>query len=156
VGAAGAWVHDEDAEGRSRNARVGIDIAYHLGDGDRGRLIAGLRQTARVFFAAGAHSVQPGVVGGEVIRSEADIERLLPESLPAHHLITYASHPMGTCRMGAEASQSVVDPYGKVWGWDNLYVADASLFPTSLGVNPQVTTMALGHLVGDAVAGVVG
>ena len=67
----------------------------------------------------------------------------------------YASHPMGTARMGGRPEDSVVDPRGQVWGWDNLYVADASIFPTSLGVNPQVTTMAMGLWVGDAVAGAI-
>ena len=64
----------------------------------------------------------------------------------------YASHPMGTCRMGAEPEHSVVDPLGRVWGWSNLRVADASIFPTSLGVNPQVTTMALGLMIGERIA----
>ena len=39
-----------------------------------------------------------------------------------------------------------------MWGWDNIFVADASVFPTSLGVNPQVTTMAIGLTIGEAVA----
>ena len=41
---------------------------------------------------------------------------------------------------------------GRVWGWDNLSVADASTFPEALGVNPQVTVMAMGLLVGHTVA----
>jgi choline dehydrogenase-like flavoprotein len=55
--------------------------------------------------------------------------------------------------MAARAADGVVDPYGRVFGWSNLRVADASVFPTSLGVNPQVTTMAMGLLVGHAIAG---
>jgi choline dehydrogenase-like flavoprotein len=54
--------------------------------------------------------------------------------------------------MGAIPSESVVDADGRVWGWDNLHVADASVFPTSLGVNPQVTVYAVGLTVGAAVA----
>jgi choline dehydrogenase-like flavoprotein len=64
----------------------------------------------------------------------------------------YASHPMSTCSMGDTPERSVIDPDGRVWGWDNLFVADASVFPTSLGVNPQVTTMAVGLTIGEAVA----
>ena len=45
--------------------------------------------------------------------------------------------------MGTKAKSSVVDPEFRVWGYDNLYVCDASVFPTSLGVNPQVPIMAL-------------
>ena len=59
---------------------------------------------------------------------------------------------MGTCRMGGSPETNVVDPTGRVWGWDNLRVADASI-PTNLGVNPQVTTMALALMIGHEVVG---
>ena len=54
--------------------------------------------------------------------------------------------------MGEDPAKAAVDPDGKLYGWDNVYVADASVFPTSLGVNPQVSTMAIGLTVGDAIA----
>ena len=59
---------------------------------------------------------------------------------------------MSTVPMGADPERAAIDPDGRVYGWDNLYVADASVFPTSLGVNPQVSTMAIGLVVGEAVA----
>ncbi len=147
MASAGALVHDEDSSGRVQHTPAGPDLSYFLGDGDRQRLIEGLRLTARVFFAAGALEVFPGRLGLDRVRSEADIDAL--------QLMLYASHPMGTCRMGADPRTSVVDPHGRVWGWKNLRVADASVFPTSLGVNPQVTTMAMGLLVGHSIAGAV-
>lgn len=54
-----------------------------------------------------------------------------------------SAHQMGTCRMSAKSSDGVVDGKGKVWGCDNLYVADASVFPSASGVNPMVTVMAI-------------
>ena len=141
---AGVVVHDEDSTGTVGDGA----LTYWLGDGDRVRLLAGLRQTARVFFAAGATEIITGVHGAPVLRSEADIDAALPDDIPAHEIGLYAAHPMGTCRMGADPNTSVVDPDGRVWGWANLWVADASVFPTSLGVNPQVTVMALGLTVG--------
>ncbi|CAG8666458.1 391_t:CDS:2, partial [Diversispora eburnea] len=48
-----------------------------------------------------------------------------------------SAHQMGTCRMGSDSSTSVVNPRGKTWEIDNLYVADASVFPSSVGVNPM-------------------
>ena len=42
-------------------------------------------------------------------------------------------------------SLGVVDPEFRVFGWENLHVCDASVFPTSIGVNPQLTVMALAH-----------
>jgi choline dehydrogenase-like flavoprotein len=50
---------------------------------------------------------------------------------------------MGTARMGGSADSSVVDASGEVWDLPGCYVADASLFPTAIGVNPQITIMAL-------------
>jgi len=58
-------------------------------------------------------------------------------------------HSCGTCRMGRDATTSVTDPGGRVWGFDNLFVADASLMPTSSGVNPSLTIAALGLFVAD-------
>jgi choline dehydrogenase-like flavoprotein len=144
---AGVVVHDEDSVG----SVSGTGLVYNLGDLDRKRILAGLRMAARVFFAAGATEVVPGVQGAPVIHSIAAIDAALPDDIPAHDIQLYASHPMGTCRMGARPDDSVVDPEGRVWGWRNLHVADASVFPTSLGVNPQVTVMALGLTIGGRV-----
>ncbi len=151
LASAGTLVHDEDSHGRVRHTPVGPDLYYHLGDGDKKRLIDGMRLCAEVFFAAGATEVYPGRVGLDRVRSPAEIAEKLPYDVPASQLMLYASHPMGTCRMGGDPETSVVDPEGRVWGWANLRVADASIFPTSLGVNPQVTTMALGLMVGDSI-----
>ncbi|MDP6934073.1 MAG: GMC family oxidoreductase, partial [Myxococcota bacterium] len=145
---AGPLVHDEDSVGRVSLAGV----TYFLGDGDRRKLLAGMRETAEVFFAAGARQVYTGIAGTRPIERVGDIPGVLSDDIPARRIYPYASHPMGTCRMGVDPERSVVNPDGRVWGWRNLYVADASLFPTSLGVNPQVTTMALGLTIGDAVA----
>jgi choline dehydrogenase-like flavoprotein len=146
---AGPLVHDDDSAGG-----VGIQsLTFFLGDGDRKKVLAGIRETARVFFAAGALEVYTGVLGSRPLQGPADIDKVVADDIPARKLYLYASHPMGTCRMGADPEQSVVDPDGRVWGWDNLHVADASVFPTSLGVNPQVTTMAVALAVGEAAAG---
>ena len=145
---AGPLVHDEDSRG-------GVSLqgmTYFLGDGDRRRLLAGMRECAEVFFAAGAREVYPGVVGGRAVRSPQEIAGAIPDTVPARRIYLYASHPMGTCRMGDDRQRSCVDPDGRVWGLKNLHVADASIFPTSLGVNPQVTTMAVGLVVGGVVA----
>ncbi|KXL42324.1 MAG: hypothetical protein FE78DRAFT_34565 [Acidomyces sp. 'richmondensis'] len=72
---------------------------------------------------------------------------------------TFASaHQMGTCRMGTTASNSVVDPNGRVWGTQGLYVCDASVFPSASGVNPMITNMAISrgiarHIVAIEVEG---
>jgi choline dehydrogenase-like flavoprotein len=62
-------------------------------------------------------------------------------------------HQAGTCRMGTDPRHSVTDPFGRVWGHDNLFVCDGSLNPTNGGFNPVLTIMALafrnaGHMLG--------
>ncbi len=144
----GVVIHDEDSVGH-----VGSnELVYWLGEHDKGRILAGLRQSARVYFAAGATEVIVGIHGAPVIHSPDEIDTAIRDDAAPIDLGLYASHPMGTCRMGADPRTTVVDPSGRVWGWDNLYVADASVFPTSLGVNPQVTVMALGLTIGREIA----
>jgi choline dehydrogenase-like flavoprotein len=64
-----------------------------------------------------------------------------------NRLPLFSAHQMGTCRMGADRSRSVCDPVGAVHGAKGVYVADASLFPASSGVNPMITIMALARYV---------
>lgn len=55
---------------------------------------------------------------------------------------TLLAHACGTCRMGIDSKDSVVDKNGKCHDISNLFIADASVFPTSLGVNPALTIAA--------------
>ena len=61
-------------------------------------------------------------------------------------------HLCGTCPLGSDRATSVLDPNNKVWDTDNLYVVDASFFPTSAGVNPGLTIAANALRVGDVIA----
>jgi choline dehydrogenase-like flavoprotein len=67
--------------------------------------------------------------------------------------LSASQHQAGTCRMGTDASHSVTDNYGRVWGHANLFIADASLHPTNGGFNPVLTIMALAYRAGDHIAG---
>ena len=60
---------------------------------------------------------------------------------PLRKLLT--AHPLGGCRMSDSPEDGVVDPWGGVWDHPNLYVADAAVIPTSLGVAPSATIAAL-------------
>lgn len=61
------------------------------------------------------------------------------------------AHQMGSNRMSVSASEGVVDPKGKVWGTEGLYVSDASVFPSASGVNPMVTVMAVSDWISRGV-----
>jgi hypothetical protein len=71
---------------------------------------------------------------------------------PSPETVFVSAHQMGTCRMSALERDGVVDPQGKVWGTEGLYVTDASVFPSASGVNPMVTNMAIADYVSRGVA----
>jgi choline dehydrogenase-like flavoprotein len=78
-----------------------------------------------------------------VAKSPDDLSHLNETEVPRRALELFTVHLMGTARMGATKESSVVNPSGEVWDLPGCYVADASLFPTAIGVNPQITIMAL-------------
>lgn len=67
-------------------------------------------------------------------------------------LVYMSAHQMGTCRMSARSGDGVVDGAGKVWGYKNLLVMDASVFPSASGVNPMVSVMAISDLLSRRLA----
>ena len=96
---------------------------------------------SEIFFAAGAKSVDPGVYGIKEFTSPSDIAQMFTRRLKANDFEMMAFHPLGTARMGELAGHSVVDSFGMARGLENLFISDGSIFPTSLGVNPQITIM---------------
>jgi hypothetical protein len=60
-----------------------------------------------------------------------------------------AAHPMGTCRMGADKTNSVVDKFGRCHNHANLFIVGASVFPTSAASNPVLTLSALALMAVD-------
>jgi hypothetical protein len=118
-------------------------ITYWLNGRDVALMQRAFGILARVFFAAGAREVLPFVGGFDRLRGPADVEALERARLSARHIDVTAYHPLGTCRMGRDPSSSVVNPSHETHDVPNLYVVDGSAVPSSLGVNPQLTIMAL-------------
>ncbi|WP_442906544.1 GMC oxidoreductase [Kineococcus sp. NBC_00420] len=58
-------------------------------------------------------------------------------------------HQAGTARTGTDPARSVTDPFGRVWGYRNLRVVDASLHVTNGGVNPVLTVLAGAARIAD-------
>ena len=101
-----------------------------------------------LFLAAGAREVYPGLAGvPSTIRdagAAAAIERDGP--LDARAYAMSMTHLFGTARLGSDRARSVVGLDFQTHEARRLYVADSSLFPTNLGVNPQIPIMALAHV----------
>ena len=118
-------------------------LSYWLGRRDLAQMVRGFGILARVLFAAGAQTVHPSIAFHERLASLADVEALERSNVAARHLDITAYHPLGTCRMGHDPFSSVVDPTHETHDVHNLFVVDGSVVPGSLGVNPQLTIMAL-------------
>jgi choline dehydrogenase-like flavoprotein len=120
-------------------------IRYRLCPEDLAKFRTGLARLQELFLAAGAREVYlplpPGVT---------------PERARAHDLKLMAFHPLGTARADARPTHGVVDGNLALHGVRGLYVADGSVVPSALGVNPQLTIMALAtrlafHLLGKPI-----
>ena len=134
----------------SRSGRV--RIAYRLGARDRSNVVAGVQAAARILLAAGVTGVRTlHSVSGE-LRDERDVVALTNRGWGPHDLTMFSAHVNGTCRLGTDPRISGVDPTGQRHGVRGLYVADGSLLPTGLGVNPQATIMALATVLAERMA----
>jgi len=98
---------------------------------------------AELLLEGGADEVLAGVGPITSVRSVEEARRIATLNIGPSDMRGAAFHPLGTCRMGTSARTSVVDFEHRVHGTDNLYVVDGSTVPTSLGVNPQITIMAM-------------
>jgi choline dehydrogenase-like flavoprotein len=135
--------------------RIDLDdeayIHYRLSDFDGENLLAGLVGVFDLAFAAGAvriitlHTKPIEVERAQWTRDYRDAfaQRIRRIGVAPNRQIVFSAHQMGTAPIGADSKRSVVDPSGRVWGYENLLVADASVFPQSSGVNPMLTIMAM-------------
>lgn len=137
----GVMVTDE-GRGAIHSVRGRPVLRYDLHPEDARRFQRGFARLAEIFFAAGAREVivpitgVPTLTGGDI--GPLERARVRPRDL---HLMAF--HPLGTARAGADPARSVVDGDLRVHGLRNLHVADGSVIPSSPGVNPQLTIMAL-------------
>lgn len=119
-------------------------IKYKMSDTDLDKLKRGMILAARVFFEAGAESVYPASFVDVEIKRDNEIERLINEHIQKpDDLILNSSHPQGGNAISDDKKIGVVDSEFKVHGYDNLFVCDASVFPTTIRINPQFTIMAM-------------
>jgi choline dehydrogenase-like flavoprotein len=112
---------------------------------------------AEIQFAAGARTVMPmhenAVGAGSWREARSAIEALSLRSLAAR---LFSAHVMGGCPMGPDPASSVVGEDGRHRHLRNLSVHDASVFPTSLGANPQLTIYALAARMSSGLAASLG
>eukprot|EP00249_Psilotum_nudum_P036276 c6703_g1_i1 orf=215-2605(-) len=126
-------------------------IDYLLQEIDEENLKEGGERALRVLIAAGAEDVgthhQDGdrlkVKGAGSAEVEDFLRRVRSKGIGKLCVPMCSAHQMSSCRMGVDASSSVVDPEGETWEVEGLFVTDASVLPTAIGVNPMITVQSL-------------
>ncbi len=113
----------------------------------------GTRTLARVNLAAGAREVLTSHEPGVVIRSEADLPALDRARWAPSSVAVSSFHVMGGAAMGPDPARAVVRAEDlRHHAIENLHVVDGSVFPTGLGVNPQLTIYGLARRAAVAIA----
>jgi choline dehydrogenase-like flavoprotein len=139
--------HHDDQGGQVRVDRAGrIKITYPFGELLREAGVDALKSMARVLLAAGAQEVVTLHEAPLSLRSERDLPQLDAAPFgPLRHTL-FSAHQMGGCPMGSDPHTSVVDSRGRHHQLENLWITDGSIFPTALGVNPQLSIYAHARL----------
>jgi choline dehydrogenase-like flavoprotein len=123
-------------------------FVYELAEQDQPHWLDSIQTGARIMFAAGARRVFFNSTQPLILNAPEEIDTVLTLDLVRQQRIPITSgHPMGGCALGGNARRDVVDSRGRSWDVDGLYVADSSILPTSLGVNPCYTIFALGRYI---------
>ncbi len=143
----GVLVEDSRPGTVTTNFLSGPVAQYDVTPLDHRRFLKGIKALATLHFEMGAARVILPFSNLHEARSVDDLKRIDETQRGPSTMDLFTVHLMGTARMGSRREQSVVDLTGELWDLPGCYVADASLFPTAIGVNPQITIMALATLV---------
>jgi choline dehydrogenase-like flavoprotein len=140
------------SRGSVRRRAGRLEVRYDVGREDVESFRRGIELLTELYWEAGARSVYLPVSGATELTDPSQ-RPLAGRELRASDLTLMAFHPLGTARADADPARGVVDGDLRVHGVEGLYVSDASVVPSSLGVNPQITIMALAtrlahHLLG--------
>jgi choline dehydrogenase-like flavoprotein len=134
---------EDTTTGRVRTIAGRPQAFYQLSRRDAATIQQGLVKLCDLLFAAGARKVMLPFHHVAEARSADDVRRILAGPLATNDWEVVTVHMMGTARMGRDRSHAVTDDRGFVHDADRLLIADASLFPTPIRVNPMETIMAL-------------
>jgi choline dehydrogenase-like flavoprotein len=132
--------------GSVRARRRGFEpkLTWRLDPRDVPILARALHTLARIFFAAGARIVIPGVHGvAEELHSPEEAEVFAKREFRATDFVTGGNHAFCTTRMHGDPRRGVVDEFGRCHDLPGLYIADTGIFPQCPSVNPMWTGMAL-------------
>lgn len=134
-------------------------LSYQLDAIDEENLQKGLEKMLRILAAAGAHEIGTQHRKGETLNVkeasshefESFVKKQSSKRLRDLSIPICSAHQMGSCRMGVNPKESAVNERGESWEVEGLYIADTSVFPTALGVNPMVTVQAIAYCTAQSI-----
>ena len=152
VGVFGGMVHDDPGGAVFRFLGREPLVTYRMSARDRARLFRGIRVLGEIAFAGGVKEVLLPIFGIDPVRDPRDLERLETNPPSARLVECMSFHPLGSAKMSATPEHGVVRPSGEAWQVDNLFVADGSVLPTSIGVNSQLPIMAMARRIAHGIS----
>lgn len=150
VGSIGVHLTDRASNGRVLLGNDGPGLSYRLAREEAARIAFGIARAAEIHFAAGAVEVYPNIAGLPRLLP-GQLDRIDPSRIRGRDLRLEAFHPMSTARIDPDPRRGVCAPDGSVHGVEGLYVADASLFPGAVGVNPMMTVIAMATRIAEMI-----
>jgi choline dehydrogenase-like flavoprotein len=130
----------------------GVDIVYTPAREDVATLVEALKLLCRIYLKAGARRVMPSTFRFHAFTDESQLGELDQYVENSDYLSIGSGHPQGGNALSGDAGKGVVDPSFRVHSFENLFVCDASVFPTATTVNPQLTVMALADYAAPGIA----
>jgi choline dehydrogenase-like flavoprotein len=119
-----------------------VDLTFEPSKRDNKLMLEGIKLAARILLTGGAERVMAPTFDFTEVRHTDQIDQFAA-SVDTSQLSINSAHPQGGNAISPGPETGVVDAELRVHGWENLYVCDASVFPTAVTVNPQLTVMAL-------------
>jgi choline dehydrogenase-like flavoprotein len=137
-------IADSAPSGRVRGTVTGYPaIHYDVAEADTRRMHALMIHAGQMCLAAGATKLLPGVRSQPVLDDTSAFRTFRDADLSPRDIAWLSYHPLGTCKMGRDPRTSVVDIDHQAHDLPGLFVVDGSTVPGVLGVNPQLTIMAM-------------
>jgi choline dehydrogenase-like flavoprotein len=126
--------------------------SFELPISDLRKLREGVKHVCQLFFKAGAMRVIPATFRPLEFTFPSQLYRLDEFVVEPDDISFGSAHPQGGNPMSDNQDVGAVDTHFRVHGFDNLFVCDASIFPASIQVNPQLTVMALADYASSLIA----
>ncbi len=124
-------------------------ITYEFTEDYKARLMKGIKEAARIFFAAGARKVMFAFTEPTIIEDASKIDIVDSMGIRPASIALISAHQYGTCRMGEDPKTSVVNSWGESHDVKNLFIVDASTNPTSSSTHNMIPIMAMAHRTAD-------